>query len=95
MVSHFFRFGPDSKKNEKNRKNRKKSIFHSSMGWVWASDFCGFDKSFAKMVELVLMNHHQVGSAVLVLRSTLAPHVAVSSMIVTNRNVKMVIALME
>ena len=52
-------------------------------------------RSFAKMVELVLMNRHQAGSAVLVLRSTLAPHVAASSMTVTNRNVKMVIALME
>ena len=47
------------------------------------------------MVERVLMNHHQVGSAVLVLLNTLAPHVAVSSMIVTNQNAKMDIALME
>ena len=41
------------------------------------------------------MNHHQVGLAVLVLRNTLVPHVAVSTMIVTNQNVKMGIALME
>lgn len=47
------------------------------------------------MVERVLMNHHQVGLAVLVLRNTLAPHVAVSLMIVINQNVKMGIALME
>ena len=41
------------------------------------------------------MNHHQVDSVVLVLRNTLAPHVAVSSMTVINQNVKMGIALME
>ena len=61
---------------------------------IWVI-FCEIDQSFVKMVEHVLMNRHQVGLAVLVLRNTLAPHVAVSSMTVTNQNVKMGIALME
>ena len=61
---------------------------------IWVI-FCEIDQSFVKMVEPVLMNHHQVGLAVLVLLNTLALHVAVSTMIVTNQNVKMGIALME
>ena len=70
----------------------------SASGRVWCANLvnlCEIDQSFVKMVERVLMNHHQVGSAVLVLLNTLAPHVAVSSMIVTNQNAKMDIALME
>ena len=51
-------------------------------------------KSFAKMVELVSMNRHLVGSVVLVPQNTLAPHAAVNSMIVTNQNARMDIALM-
>ena len=51
-------------------------------------------KSSVKMVELVSMNRHQVGSVVLVPRNTLAPHAAVDSTTVTNQNARMDIALM-